>query len=226
MEHPWIEQARKEPTTPPISPTTSTQEEGSSSERVPHFMSLQELYEVTKNQENLTLFFLFADCEPMNFPEAMGNKKWKDALDEEKKAIKKNDTWELASLPKGHKAVDVKWVYKAKKNAKGEVERHKARLVAKGYSQRACIDYDEVFALVAWLETVRLIISFLAQNNWRIHQMDVKSAFLNGVLEEEVCIKQPQGYEVQGKEDKVLKLKKTLYGLKQAPTAWNAQIDK
>ena len=116
----------------------------------------------------------------------MGNKNWKDAMDEEIKAIKKNKTWELASLPKGHKAICVKWVYKAKKNAKGEVERNKARLVAKGYNQRADIDYDEVFAHVARLETVRLIISLATQNNWRIHQMDVKSTFLNGVLEEEV----------------------------------------
>ena len=84
-------------------------------------------------------------------------------MDEEIKAIKKNDTWELASLPKEHKAIYVKWVYKAMKNAKGEVERHKARLVAKGYNQRASIDYDEVFAFVARLETVRLTISLAAK---------------------------------------------------------------
>ena len=159
MEHPRIEQARDEPTTPPPSPTSSTQEDGSSSERVPHLTSLQELYEVTKNQENLTLFCLFADCEPMNFYELVGNKNWKDAMDEEIKAIKKNDTWELSSLPKGHKAIGVKWVYKAKKNTKGEVDIYKTRLVEKGYNQRANIDYDGVFAPVAQLETVRLIIS-------------------------------------------------------------------
>ena len=115
----------------------------------------------------------------MNFQEAMGNKNWKDAMDEEIKAIKKNEKWELASLLKGNKAISVKWVYKAKKNAKEEVERYKARLVVKGYSQRIDINYDEVFAPVARLETVRLIISLGAQNNLRIHQMDVKSAFLN-----------------------------------------------
>ncbi|KAE8673808.1 hypothetical protein F3Y22_tig00111772pilonHSYRG00252 [Hibiscus syriacus] len=107
-----------------------------------------------------------------------------------------------------------------------EIDRHKARLVAKGYSQKAGIDYDEVFAPVARLETMRLIISLAAQNKWKIQQMDVKSAFLNGVLEEEVYIQQPSGYEVKGHEDKVLKLKKTLYGLKQAPRAWNSRIDK
>ena len=117
-------------------------------------------------------------------------------------------------------------MYKIKRNAKGEIERHKARLVAKGYSQRAGIDYDEVFAPVARLETVRLIISLAAQNNWKIHQMDVKSAFLNGVLEEEVYIQQPLGYVVKKNEEKVLKLKKALYGLKQAPRAWYSRIDK
>ena len=79
-------------------------------------------------------------------------------------AIKKNDTWELGSISKGHKAIGVKWVYNVEKNAKGEIEKHKARLVEKGYSQNACIDYDEVFAPVARLETIRLIISLAAQN--------------------------------------------------------------
>lgn len=147
-------------------------------------------------------------------------------MDDEIEAIQKNDTWELAILPKGHKAIGVKWVYKMKKNANGKVERYKARLVAKGYSQRAGIDYDEVFAPVARLETIRLLISLAAQNKWKIQQMDVKSAFLNGVLEEEVYIQQPSGYEIKGHEDKVLKLKKALYGLKQAPRAWNSRIDK
>ena len=117
------------------------------------------------------------------------------------------------------KAIGVKWVYKTKRNAKGEIERHKAKLIAKGYSQKVSIDYDEVFASVAQLETIRLILYLAAQNKWKIFQMDVKSAFLNGFLEEEVYIKQPLGYVVKGHEKKVLRLKKTLYGLKQAPRA-------
>ena len=94
------------------------------------------------------------------------------------------------------------------------------RLVEKGYSQKAEIDYDEVFAPVVGLEIIRLILSLAAQQKWRTHQMDVKSTFLNGVLKEEVYIKKPLGYKVKGEEDKVLKLKKALYGLKQAPKAW------
>ncbi|KAE8667942.1 hypothetical protein F3Y22_tig00112352pilonHSYRG00005 [Hibiscus syriacus] len=221
--------------TPPTSPTSTTQGDsspsssssGSQSERVvQRTRSLRDLYEVTERQDNLTLFCLFADCEPVSFQEAVQEKKWRDVMDEEIKAIEKNDTWELTSLPKGHKAICVKWVYKTKQNAKGEIERHKARLVAKGYSQKDGIDYDEVFAPVARLETIRLIISLAAQNKWKIQQMDVKSAFLNRVLEEEVYIQQPSGYEVKGHEDKVLVLKKALYGLKQAPRAWNSRIDK
>ena len=104
-------------------------------------------------------------------------------MDEEIKSIEKNDMWELTSLLKGHKAIGVKWVYKMKRNAKREIKKYKAKLVAKGYSQRVGINYDEVFALVVHLETVRLIISLAAQHRWKIHQMDVKSAFLNGILE-------------------------------------------
>lgn len=103
-------------------------------------------------------------------------------MDEEIKDIVKNDT-QLTTLPKGHKVIGVKWMYKTKINAKGEIERHKARLVVKGYSQKASIDYDEVFAPIAQLETVRVIISLAAQNKWKIFQMDVKSAFLNRFLE-------------------------------------------
>ena len=143
-------------------------------------------------------------------------------MNEEIRSIEKNETWNLIVLPSGHQPIGVKWVYKIKKNAKGEIERYKARLVAKGYKQRQGIDYEEVFAHVARMETIRLLISLAAQNHWQIHQLDVKSAFLNGYLEEEVYIEQPEGYVTQGQEDKVLKLNKALYGLKQAPRAWNS----
>ena len=98
-------------------------------------------------------------------------------------------------------------------------------MVAKGFTQRYGIDYEETFAPVARQETIRMLISLAAQKKWSIHHMDVKSAFLNVYLEEEVYVGQPQGFEVQGKEDLVYKLKKALYGLKQASRAWYARID-
>jgi len=107
--------------------------------------SLQEIYEDTENTNDLTLFCLFASCEPINFEEAVQHKRWKAAIDEGIKAIEKNATWKLTILSKGHKAIGVKWVYKDKRNAKGEVERYKVRLMAKGYKQRASIDHDEIF---------------------------------------------------------------------------------
>ena len=215
--------------TPALSPTPSTNEassssEGSSSERPRRMRNIQELYDETEVINDL--FCLFVDSEPLNFDEAMKDKRWRQAMEEEIKAIEKNNTWELSSLPKGHEAIGVKWVFKIKKNAKGEVERHKARLVAKGYKQQYGVDYDEVFAPVARMETIRLLISLAAQMKWRIFQLDVKSAFLNGYLEEDVYVEQPMGFVIEGQEGKVLKLNKALYGLKQAPRAWNTHIDK
>ncbi|GJV48739.1 retrovirus-related pol polyprotein from transposon TNT 1-94 [Tanacetum coccineum] len=117
-------------------------------------------------------------------------------------------------------------LYKAKKNAKGAVEKYNVRLVAKGYKTKHGIDYEEVFDHVARLETIRMIIAIATQYRWKLYQMDVKSAFLNGLLEEEVYVEQPKGYISKGQEGKVLRLKKALYGLKQAPRAWNTRIDK
>jgi len=147
-------------------------------------------------------------------------------MDEEIHAIEKNDTWKLTNLLENKKAIGVKWVYKTKKNAKGKVQRYKTRLVAKGYKQREGIDYGEVFAPVARLETIRLMILLVTQHRWKIYQLDVKSAFLNGFLEEEIYVEQPLGYIEAGNEGKVYKLKKALYGLKQSPRAWNTIIDK
>eukprot|EP00253_Pinus_taeda_P034533 PITA_34533 len=134
-------------------------------------------------------------------------------------------TWELVDLPEGKDAIGVKWVYKTKSNVEGKIDRHKARLVVKGYKQQQGRDYDETFALVARMETVRTVFSIATQHKWKIYQMDVKSAFLNGVLKEEVYVEQPPGYEVDGEEQKVCRLKKALYGLKQDPRAWYNRID-
>lgn len=177
------------------------------------------------SDEEIVNFALFADCDPLNFSDAVQDGGWVQAMDDEIQSIEKNDTWELTSLPEGKKSIGVKWVYKTKYKPDGQVDRLKARLVVKGYKQKPGIDYFEVFAPVARMDTVRMIVALAAQNQWKIHQMDVKSAFLNGLLDEEVYVDQPVGYVQPGCEDKVLKLKKALYGLKQAPRAWYTRID-
>ena len=114
-------------------------------------------------------------------------------MKEEIHAIEKNDTW-LTMLPNGQKAIGVKWVYKIKRNADGEIDRYKARLVAKGYKQKYRVDYEEFFAPIARLDTVRMIISLATHHSWMIYQLDGKSVFLNGILEEEVYVDQLESF--------------------------------
>lgn len=182
---------------------------------------MRDLYDATQRLDfdEYIDFALFADAYFVTFDEALKHEKWRLAMDEEIKSITKNNTWSLIDLPDNHRSIGVKWVYKTKMNEKGGVDKHKARLVVKGYRQRFGIDYREVFAPVARLETIRLIIALSAQYGWSIHQMDVKSAFLNGPLKEKVYIDQLDGYVKEGEEYKVFRLNKALYGLKQAPRA-------
>lgn len=128
-------------------------------------------------------------------------------------------------MPSGVKVIRVKWVFKTKLKEHGNVEKHKARLVAKGYAQQYGIDYTKVFAPVARIETIRLILATATQNKWEVYQLDVKSAFLQGELKEEVYVQQPIGFEKKGEEEKVYKLNKALYRLKQAPRAWYSRIE-
>ena len=143
----------------------------------------------------------------------------------EMQSIEANRTWEICDLPRNQKAIGLKWVFKVKKDPEGNIVKHKARLVAKGYAQRQGVDFDEVFAPVARIETVRVLLALAAQGGLEVHHMDVKSAFLNGDLTETVFVQQPPGFII-GKGDKVLKSRKALYGLRQAPRAWNAKLDK
>lgn len=146
-------------------------------------------------------------------------------MEEELESIEQNNTWELVDHSNGKKVIGLKWVYKTKLDSEGKVQKFKARLVAKGYTQQSGVDFDEVFAPVAPMETVRVLFALAAKLDWPVYHFDVKSAFLNGVLQEEVYVEQPVGYEVKGSKGKVLKLKKALYGLRQAPRAWYARID-
>ena len=146
-------------------------------------------------------------------------------MDDEIDAIERNNTWELTDLPEGHKTIGVKWVFKTKLTENGEVDKYKACLVVKGYKQEYGIDYTEVFAPVARHDTIRLVIALATQNLWPIFQLDVKSTFLHGNLEEQVFVEQPLGHVKIGNEHKVYRLKKALYELKQAPRAWYSCIE-
>jgi hypothetical protein len=170
-------------------------------------------------------FALLADIEPVNYKEALKTDVWKIAMVEELQSIEKNQTWELVDLPDKKKKIDVKWVFKVKLNPDGQVSKHKARLVARGFLQKQGIDYNKVFAPGARIETVRLVTTIACKNEWSLYHLDVKSAFLNGPLEEMVFVSQPPSFEIAGKESMVYKLHKALYGLKQAPRAWNKKID-
>ncbi|KAG8499389.1 hypothetical protein CXB51_005989 [Gossypium anomalum] len=139
--------------------------------------------------------------EPTCFEEAEMHGGWKQAMADEIAMIEKNQTWELVEKPANRKIIGVKWVYKAKQNADESLNKLKARLVVKGFSQKYGLDYFETYAPIARLDTIRLIVGFAAQMNWNIHQLDVKLAFLNGILEEEIYVEQPEGFKAPGKED-------------------------
>lgn len=163
--------------------------------------------------------------EPVSFKEAVVHEEWVKAMESELQALKDHHTWTLVDLPKEKKAIGLKWVYKVKVSMDGKIQKYKARIVAKGYAQEYGVDYEETFSPVARFETIRVILSLAAQKGWKISQFDVKSAFLNGPLQEEVFVMQPPGFERKGEEEKVYKLHKALYGLKQAPRAWYERID-
>jgi hypothetical protein len=135
-------------------------------------------------------------------------------MNDELDSMHKNDVWELVELPKGAKPIGCKWVFKTKLDPNGNVERHKARLVAKGYTQKEGIDYQETFSPVSRKDSLRIVMALVAHFNLELHQMDVKTAFLNGDLDEQVFMKQPEGFAPEGQEHLVCKLNKSIYGLK------------
>jgi hypothetical protein len=147
-------------------------------------------------------------------------------MDEELDQIEKNDTWELVPRPKNKNVIDTKWVFRNKLNEYGQVTRNKDRLVCKGYAQIEGIDFEETFSPVARMEAICFLLAYACSKNVKVYQMDVKSSFLNGELEEEVYIEQPEGFQLSENADYVCKLKKALYGLKQAPRAWYSRLDK
>ena len=147
---------------------------------------------------------------PRNAQEALKNQKWKEAMYEEMRALLKNHTWDIVLLPKGKKPVGCRWVYTLKCKAYGSLERYKAQLVARGYTQTHGIDYQDTFAPMARMNTIRIIISLAVNLDWPLNQYDIKNAFLHGDLKEEIYMQLPPGYEGNQNEGKVCKLRKAL----------------
>ncbi|KAH9769125.1 hypothetical protein KPL71_011879 [Citrus sinensis] len=146
------------------------------------------------------------------------------SMEEEMKSMKVNQVWDLVYLPPNRKAIGNKWVLRIKRKADGTIERYKGRLVAKGYTQHKGVDYEETFSPVVRFASIRLMLAIVAHLDLELYQMDIKIAFLNGELEEEIYMAQPQGFVIKGQERKVCKLKRSIYALKQSSRQWNLKF--
>ncbi|GJW08699.1 retrovirus-related pol polyprotein from transposon TNT 1-94 [Tanacetum coccineum] len=161
------------------------------------------------------------EVKPKNINEALKDENWVMVMQEELNQFKTNNVWELVLNPMDMDIIGTKWVYRNKLDENGVVTRNKSRLIAQGYNQQEGIDYDETYAPVARLESIRILLAYACALDFKLYQMDVKSAFLNGFINEEVYVAQPPGFINFAKPNYVYKLKKALYDLKQAPKAWH-----
>ncbi|GJW76906.1 putative ribonuclease H-like domain-containing protein [Tanacetum coccineum] len=177
-----------------------------------------------KDQQHCLFACFLSQSEPRKVSEALEDESWVEAMQEELLQFKLQQVWILVDLPNGAKVIGTKWVYRNKKDERGVVVRNKARLVAQGHRQEEGIDYDEVFAPVARIEAIRLFLAFASFMGFIVYQMDVKSAFLYGTIDEEVYVSQPPGFVDPDHPTKVYKVVKALYGLHQAPRAWYATL--
>ncbi|KAL8118400.1 hypothetical protein AgCh_016069 [Apium graveolens] len=178
--------------------------------------------------ENDNELSIIDDDDPVTYNEAMSSvdsEKWHSAMKSEMESMYTNQVWTLVEAPEGVKPIGCKWVYKRKIGADGQVETYKARLVAKGFKQRQGIDFDETFSPVALLKSIRILLAIAAYYDYEIWKMDVKTAFLNGELEEEVYMTQPEGFLSKGNEHLVCKLLRTIYGSRQDSRRWNIRFD-
>jgi Reverse transcriptase (RNA-dependent DNA polymerase) len=206
----------------PVHPTWAAQPQD------PQLQNLTSSHRALSTEEMIEYAFLSGAIEPHSYKEAIKSNdshKWLEAAQVEYKAIMDNNTWDLVPLPQGQKAVGSCWVFKIKENADGSIERYKAQLVAQGFSQKPHLDYTETFAPVAKFASLRAILAIAAIEDMDIDHMDVSSAFLNGDLEEEIYMAQPEGFIPKGKEGLVCHLRKPLYGLKQSPWQWYKKLN-
>ena len=208
----------EEPSAVPDVPQEPERRRSTSEKRRPQYYS--------QEQTNLSL-----TEAPSTYREAVTSPKkakWNTVMKTEMKYLQENQVWDLVELPKGRKTVGSKWVFKVKTGADGSVERYKAQLVAQGYTQKLGNDYDETFCPVVYVrhESIRVLLALCVQYGLKLHQVDVTTAFLNGNLEEEVYMAQPEGFVSEGAQHLVCKIKKSIYGLKQSPRCWNTALDK
>ncbi|GJV86782.1 putative ribonuclease H-like domain-containing protein [Tanacetum coccineum] len=186
------------------------------------------VHDQQRNNHTDYLHCLFAcflsQLEPSSVAQALNDSDWVEAMQEEMQQFINQKVWKLVPLPDGKIAIGTKWILKNKRDARGIVVRNKARLVAQGHRQEEGIDYDEVFAPVARIEAIRLFLAFASYMGFMVYQMDVKSAFLYGEIDEEVYVTQPKGFEDPHFPKHVYKVVKALYGLHQAPRAWYARL--
>ena len=145
---------------------------------------------------------------------------WVNSMHEELHQFVRNDVWELVPRPRGVNVIETKWIFKNKSDEHGTIIENKSKLIAQGYTQVEGIDFDETFAPVTRLKSIRILLAIASHLNFKLYQMNVKSAFLNRMLQEEVYVEQPKGFVDPHRPDDVYKLKKALYGFKQAPKAW------
>jgi len=150
---------------------------------------------------------------------------WQEAINDEMDSLQSNETWNLVDLPPSYKLIGCKWVLKKKLKLDGTVDKYKVRLVAKGFRQRENIYFFDTYSPVTQFTSIRVLISLAAVFNLFVHQMEVKTAFLNGELEEEIYVEKLEGFVIHGHENKVCKLNKSMYGLKQAPKKWLEKFD-
>jgi hypothetical protein len=160
-----------------------------------------------RNNSHFAHAAFVATFEPKDIGHTLSNHNWVNSMHEESENFERNQVWELVDPPPGCKPIGTKWVWKNKEGEKGEVVRNKSRLVAQGFSQKEEIDYEETFAPVAHLDAIRILLAFSVAKGFKFHQMDVKSAFLNGVLQEEVYVRQPPGFESEKYPHQVYKLR-------------------
>ncbi|XP_075077380.1 uncharacterized protein LOC142164102 [Nicotiana tabacum] len=188
-------------------------------------MLSKEGFKLDQRQEaHLPSQLSFSQIEPKNIKEVLKDADWIIAMQDELHQFERNSVWNLVPRPSDRTIIGTRWVFKNKLDEFGNTTRNKARLVVQGYNQEEGIDYDETFAPIARMEVIRILIAFASHMEFKLFQKDVKSAFMNGYLKEEVFVKQPPGFECHEHPEHVFMLDKALYGLKKDPHAWYERL--